>query len=320
VAEVVEYSAENSLPYVLASGGRERVVTPKFGNLHVRVSPAFPALISEFQEKSRRFNAGQPCNVTNTVECSLQAADRSGSKQAKACTPAGELATLVGSPMPVLYDDVSVLVKRAMNTSKVQRLAGLGKGKALVLYLNAATFFDEYAAAHELVHSILYCEGLTKLDVVEGRQRDRELCLLLGRISSATSHFAVNQRMRARGYDVAAREDRRVAAFYRNIRLAGLKRCEGYAVACADLWFHCSPKSRESLAGKAQENAAFVSFFREVKGLFEAENLPERPEFGQIEAVRRHLLERLGLTMMTRFVNPVRGNEPGEEDGTLGNY
>jgi len=283
MGELVEYSAENSLPYTLASGGRERIVTPKFGNLRVRVSPAFPALISEFQEKSRRFNATEGLT-------------------------------------PVLYDDVSVLGKRAMSTSRVQRLAGLGKGKALVLYLNAATFFDEYAAAHELVHSILYCEGLTRLDVVEVRRRDRELCLLLGRISSATSHFAVNPRMRSRGYDVAAREDQRVAAFCRNIRLTRLKRCEGYAVACADLWFHCSPKAREALAGKARENAAFEALFRDVKALFEAGNLSAKPEFGQIEAVRRRLLQRLGLTMMTRFVNPVRGNEPGEEDGTLGDY
>jgi hypothetical protein len=175
----------------------------------------------------------------------------------------------------------------------------------VVIYLNAANFFDEYAAAHELAHNILYCDGLTKLDIAPDGRATGAQCLLLGRISSALSHFAVNPMMRRYGYDVTGREDARAAAFCRNVRLKRLSACEGHAVACADLWCHCSHSAREALASKAQENERFGVLLRDVVETFESRNLLRNPGFALIETARRELLARFGLTMITRFANPL---------------
>ncbi len=137
-------------PYFVRESGAWVCRRPEWGALQLNLPTPAERILAEFEEVSRRFNAGQA--------------------------------------MPVLLDDARILGRATAHTSRVRRLAHAGPegGKALVVYVNGRWRSVAYTVCHEVAHNLLYAQGLSRLKAPPFAPR--EIVALVSQISTSTSH------------------------------------------------------------------------------------------------------------------------------------
>jgi len=223
-----------------------------------------------------------------------------------------------GLPMAIYVDEASALGRRFTNTSKLRWSRPPDVRPLLVLYLAPGRERDSYVVSHELAHNILYCQGLPRVDLVEGRE-DERLRLLLSSLSSSSSHFLVNRVLSEHGFDVVAREGQRARQFIevlpRGRRVAPAR----VALDWLDLASHTSSdmahRLREAARGEAD---AFAQYAEQFEQLAVRIGLRNAPSIAGVQRLRHAILARLSIQECVAMRNPLRCSPSTQETGEDG--
>ena len=259
-------------PYYHPDGSAWRVRSGRWGGLRVPMAAGQRAALTAFSERSGRFNAG--------------------------------------AAIPVMLDDAAVLGHSMGHTSRVRWIAGgpVAGGKVLLVYVRNRARSIAYTVCHEVVHNLLYADGLTRLSAPP--HATAEDTALISHISTSTSHPLVVRQLEHFGWAVTRHEAERAEGFLRAAsasshlgeRAAALIAAE-FAVVLGSFWLDGARAAlrRFGPLTEALAHELVAGVERCVDGV------------DAVQAARESIVKRLLLDVDVTGVNPLeRVAGPGE--------
>lgn len=138
-----------------------------------------------------------------------------------------------GGPIPVAVDNAGALGARLGHTSRVRWIAGgpSAGGKLLVVYVQERSRSFTYTVCHEVVHNLLYADGLSRLNTPPNATADD--IALISQISTSTSHPLVAKRLEDFEWPVTPYEAERAERFLKALSRGAVSLSEPAAALIA---------------------------------------------------------------------------------------